>query len=84
MKAKSLFETFLCLNLFVSGQWPEDLEFTLVVVLGRHSVNLLLGCTSGLNLDADLGPILALFDSFFGPTRSSFWPCSEFESLYRP
>ena len=26
-----------------------------------HLVNLLLGCTSGLNLAADLGPVLALF-----------------------
>ena len=26
-----------------------------------HFVNLLLGCTSGLNLAADLGPVLALF-----------------------
>ena len=58
----------------VCGQRPKDLVITWVVlVLG---VNLLLGCTSGLNLAADLEPVLALFLN--GPLPGSFSLFSSF------
>ena len=44
--------------IIVCGQRPKDLVITWVVVLVLDTY-LLLGCTSGLNLAADLGPALA-------------------------
>ena len=57
----SLKQDLLEANIFAWGQWPMYLVITWVVLLlFWHLVNLLLGCISGLNLVADLGPVLAL------------------------
>ena len=37
-------------------------KFTFLVHFWTTLLGVLLGCTSGLNLAADLGPVLALFD----------------------
>ena len=47
---------FVCLRPMADG--PSDL---LSCSCSGNFVNLLMGCTYGLNLAADLGPVLALF-----------------------
>ena len=56
---------------FVCGQWPKDLLPNYLSCCCSSScysgllVNVLLGCTSGLNLAAYQGPVLALFEVKF-------------------